>query len=119
MTKTAVQVTQELIAAEVKKAIGDSNRKAPWGVDGITPLQKVSLTKRLETSDSKDELNIRFQKMNDEIYMLSKYSGLAPSHFHQMDHFNGEWQEIAKALNISTDGAGAEWIPTGILAKNI
>jgi hypothetical protein len=102
---------KKYIEAEMREILKKSSgRGAPWSVP-LPPLTVLAIEKRLHAPAGTDEISKRLQDWNDNLYLLTKMLNVAPHQLRTYDVFKREFSELAKALNTSGAGEGAEWIP--------
>ena len=85
----------------------------------LQPLDIAEIEKRLWDPASADELNLRVQEWNDDLYCLTSILKVAPQQLRTFPVFQKRWSELAKALNTQTTGTGLDWIPTGFSNRMI
>ena len=113
-------IIEKLVEAKMLELLKNmDNRSANWGME-LAPIEYLSIEKRLmEPARKDDDVAIQLQEFNDDIYLLTKAAQQPLSQLRSYETYKKQWSELAKALNISTAGQGAEWMPTGFSSQMI
>lgn len=122
-------IDKDKLRAGLRKALRKSSDMADLpdfdygdGGDSLSArgiLQKRMLRKtagEVSYREGVNEQHAAFQRMNDDVYILSKILGVDPTATRLFKGFRRS--ELAKALS-HAGGLGAEWIPTGFSADLI
>jgi len=106
-------VIQKLVNEQVREILKKTDvRKAQWGID-INPVEMVAIEKALWTPAGDNAEFQEIQKINDDVYLLSKTLDVPAHQLRSFTSYQKRWSQLSKAINISTAGEGYEWIPTG------